>query len=85
MPSSSPTRSAASSPPLSSEAPTTGRHHLSQPWCSVNCGTTVKGGIDNLKRIVEVLDEVIVHREQVERHVPVFTFGSPWLQVPHPR
>lgn len=43
---------------------------------NVNCGTTVKGGIDNLARVVKVLDEVIVHREQYHIHVDGALFAQ---------
>ena len=43
---------------------------------NVNCGTTVRGGIDNLDRVVDVLDEVIGTREQYHIHVDGALFAQ---------
>jgi histidine decarboxylase len=43
---------------------------------NVNCGTTVRGGIDNLDEVVAVLDEVIGHREQYHIHVDGALFAQ---------
>lgn len=43
---------------------------------NVNCGTTVHGGIDELDRVVEVLDEVIGKREQYHIHVDGALFAQ---------
>lgn len=43
---------------------------------NVNCGTTVRGGIDNLDEVVAVLDDVIGDRERYFIHVDGALFAQ---------